>query len=69
MRKERPPEWRPKQPTLDVFESKHPKNHINPMMSVESQFTPEEVRRIHNAAHYTKKTFGDIGSKGGDPLE
>lgn len=48
---------------LDVFTSKHPKNHINPTMSVESQFSPEEVRKIQAAAHYTKANHGDIGSK------
>ena len=56
------PSWRPLQPKLGSFVSKHRKDSskVSAVLSVEEQFTPAELWKIANACRFTEKLGVDM---------
>ncbi len=53
------PSWRPLVNKLGEFKTLHPTNKKARHLSVEEQYSPEELKKIQNAAHFTKKMVSE----------
>lgn len=55
------PSWRPlvSNNKLGKFKTLHPKGLVAKHLSVEEQYSPEELRKIQNACHLTKKLVSE----------
>lgn len=53
------PSWRPLTNKLGKFKTLHPKGLVAKHLSVEEQYSPEELKKIQNAAHFTKKMISE----------